>query len=95
MFGRLNEVKNLIVLHETLKILLRDKSRLQRFETTVPNFVFLCVALIGYFSFSIIWSPSVFVEIKLFAFGYVLAIVVLVFIVYRFLLPEEDYAFGQ
>jgi hypothetical protein len=95
MFGKLNEVKNLIVLHETLKILQRDKSKLQRFETTVPNFVFLCVALTGYFSFLIIWSQSVVVEIKLFAFGYVLSIVVLVFVVYKFLLPEEDYTFGQ
>jgi hypothetical protein len=40
-------------------------------------------------SFSIqTWHP------QFFAFGYVLSIVVLVFIVYKFLLPEEAYTFG-
>ena len=62
--------------------------QLKRFETTVPDFVFLYVILIS-FSFLIIWNQPVVVEIKLFAFGYVLAIVVLVFIVYKFFLSEE------
>jgi hypothetical protein len=69
--------------------------QLKRFETDVPNFIFLCVTLIEYFSFLIIWNPSIVFEIKLFAFGFGLAIIVLVFIIYKFLLPEEDYAFGQ
>lgn len=64
------------------------QQRLKRFETTVPNFVFLCITVIG-FSFLMTWNQSVVVEIKLFAFGYVLAIVVLVFIVYKFFLSEE------